>query len=177
MIRQQHFDHFPLTWAEMRSTRDFNIFHPGDSFEIGPFKIRTFLLTHPGESIAYRIEAEGKVFIFSTDTEFFGTDLADQIQRADSFFRAADMLLMDAQYTVDESSQKIGWGHTAMDIAVDCASAWGVKHLVLTHHEPAHEDDRILSMFSDTLKHYEEIRKDRPRMNINLAFESDTYRL
>jgi CheY-like chemotaxis protein len=59
------------------------------------------------------------------------------------FLRGADLLIHDAQYTAAEYPQKIGWGHSPIEYAVDVALAAGVKRLALFHHDPTHDDDML----------------------------------
>ncbi len=174
--RQQHFDHFPVEFDAMMSKKEFHIYQPGDSFEVGPFTVKTVGLMHPGGSVAYRIEAGGKVFVFATDTEFFGEDLEGQIEKHRPFFENADLLVMDAQYTLDEAEQKVGWGHTAMRIAAECSLKWKAKRLLLTHHEPAHHDDTIHDLFVETEK-FVEANANGHKPEIALAYENDEYEL
>jgi ribonuclease BN (tRNA processing enzyme) len=59
----------------------------------------------------------------------------------------ADLVIHDAQYTVDEFAQKYYWGHCTVDYAVFVAHEAGAKRLALFHHDPAHDDaavDRLL---------------------------------
>ena len=46
--------------------------------------------------------------------------------------RDADLLITDAQYTAEEFPQKIGWGHSTVEHAVDFAVVAGVKQLALS---------------------------------------------
>ncbi|PKL33325.1 MAG: MBL fold metallo-hydrolase [Spirochaetae bacterium HGW-Spirochaetae-10] len=169
---QQIFDFFPLALDQMMSKRDFHSYEPGDSFKIGSLKIRTESLIHPGNSTAYRVEKGKKSFIFATDTEFFGPDLEEIVKRKAPFFKGADCLIMDAQYSVKESEQKIGWGHTSMLVAVDCAVAWKVKRLVLTHHEPAHDDLTTMRMLEEAQAYLDE--RYAGKLELILAREGDT---
>ena len=59
------------------------------------------------------------------------------------FLRGADLVIHDAQYTAAEYPQKVGWGHSPMEYAVDMALAAGVKRLALFHHDPTHDDDML----------------------------------
>ncbi|MCB1321824.1 MAG: MBL fold metallo-hydrolase, partial [Leptospiraceae bacterium] len=152
-VRQQHPDHSNVEFADLPCQTQFHYVEPGDGFEIGPFSIKTKSLIHPGGSISYRIECAGKVFIFATDTEFYGPDLHQQMQEYNRFFHDADLLIMDAQYSLEEAEQKRGWGHTAMTIAVDCSLHWKVKELILTHHEPAHDDVSIWKLFDEAAEY------------------------
>ena len=54
-----------------------------------------------------------------------------------------DLLIHDAQYTVDEFRMKSTWGHCTVDYAVWLAAECGVKTLALYHHDPTHGDDLI----------------------------------
>lgn len=174
-IRQQSFDYFPVSFDAMMSQKTFHTIKPGQEFSIGDrFTIRTEPLIHPGGSAAFRVtDSDGKCFIFATDTEFYGPDLDDLIQEKKPFFQGADLLLMDAQYSLKESEQKIGWGHTCMVIAVDCAIEWEAKKLLLTHHEPAHDDTATYSLYEDALKHLKE--KHGSKMKVELALQGRTY--
>lgn len=175
--RQQDNDFFPVPFSAMASEKKFHKFSPGDSFTIGDMQVSTMALPHPGGSIAYRIECEGKVFIFSTDTEFFGENLDSEINKYRPFYENADLVVMDAQYSLKEAEQKIGWGHTAMVIAVDCSLAWGVKSLVFTHHEPAHDDNRTFDLYFESIKHYFRVRKKGQRMRLRLGIEGAVYQI
>jgi ribonuclease BN (tRNA processing enzyme) len=59
-----------------------------------------------------------------------------------------DLLVHDGQYTEDEFSIKADWGHSTAAFAVHVAAEAHAKKLLLTHHDPAHNDrdlDRILT--------------------------------
>jgi ribonuclease BN (tRNA processing enzyme) len=55
----------------------------------------------------------------------------------------ADLVIHDAQYTVEEFAQKYYWGHCTVDFAVFVAHEAGAKRLALFHHDPAHDDDAV----------------------------------
>src|SRR5256885_16294141 len=54
--------------------------------------------------------------------------------------RGADLVIHDAQYTEEEYRDKVGWGHSPLEYAVDVALAAGARRLVLFHHDPRHDD-------------------------------------
>ena len=56
------------------------------------------------------------------------------------FCRGADLLIHDAQYTPKELANRRGWGHSQHEQAIECARLAKVKKLVLTHHDPDHND-------------------------------------
>lgn len=59
------------------------------------------------------------------------------------FLADADLVIHDAQYTLEEYPQKLGWGHTPAEWAVDYALAAHARRLALFHHDPLHDDDAI----------------------------------
>ena len=61
---------------------------------------------------------------------------------------SADVLLHDAQYTGEEYKIKVGWGHCAMEDAIQYAAQTGVRHLLLTHHDPTHTDAQLHSVIN-----------------------------
>ena len=60
-----------------------------------------------------------------------------------------DLLLHDAQYTADEYEDRMGWGHSRIDDAVDLAHMAQSRRLVTFHHDPAHDDTELDAMLSD----------------------------
>ena len=60
----------------------------------------------------------------------------------------ADILLHDAQYTVDEYADRQGWGHSSMEDAIQFAGLSRVKQLLLTHHDPMHSDDQLHAIYN-----------------------------
>lgn len=162
---------FPMPFHRTASTK---FFHRLDGeLEIRPgLLVDTHPLKHPGGSFAYRFREAGRKFIFATDVEFNGDDLLDRNDHL-NFFSEADLLILDAQYTLDESFMKIDWGHTSFSMAVNCAVHWKVKNLVLTHHEPAYNDRRIYENYENAIEHRRILKQDRPR--IYLAREGTVY--
>jgi CheY-like chemotaxis protein len=59
------------------------------------------------------------------------------------FLGGADLVIHDAQYTLEEFSQRAGWGHTPVERAVDYAIAARVKRLALFHHDTERDDDGV----------------------------------
>lgn len=177
LVHQQKPQYHPVGFMDSPSKKVFHYVPPGESIEIGPFSITTQPLLHPGGSISYKIQAEERTFIFATDTEFYGPDLSNLIQEYHKFFHQADLMVMDAQYSLTEAEQKKGWGHTAMTIAVDCCIHWGIKRLILTHHEPAHSDEKIYELYDKASTYLHEASSRDYELDIYVAREGDKYRV
>lgn len=166
---------FPAPFMGTGSTKHFHKLDTGSEFEFTDnMKISCHPLKHPGGSIAYKFVTGDGIFIFATDAEFSGEDLLNQPEN-DAFFKHADLLILDAQYTLDESFMKIDWGHTSYTMAVNCAVHWKVKRLALTHHEPAYPDSKIYENYKDAVRHRLALNVKEPR--IYLAEEGAEYRI
>src|SRR5258708_33737582 len=63
-----------------------------------------------------------------------------------------DLLIHDAQYTVDEFEARSHFGHSAVDYTVNLGLKAGVKQLLLFHHDPSHSDDQVDQMLAHALK-------------------------
>ena len=60
-----------------------------------------------------------------------------------AFLEGADVVIHDAQYTPEEYSGRVGWGHSTIEYAVDVCCAAGAAQTVLFHHDPSHDDDTV----------------------------------
>ncbi len=165
LMRQMLDQFFPVTLESTLSKKEF---HPMDNKPI-TFSDGTIVdfhpLRHPGGSFAFRFRRNGKIFIFATDAEFTGEDLESVGSRHD-FFHNADLLIMDAQYSLDDSFSKFDWGHTSFTMAVNCAVRWNVKNLVLTHHEPSYSDSRLYENYQQAIEHKNLMKVQKPRLFI-----------
>jgi phosphoribosyl 1,2-cyclic phosphodiesterase len=133
---------FPVTLDVMPSRKTFHTIADGDRIEHGPFTIATRALCHPQGSLGYRIEAGGRSFCFATDVEHREDGIDPAILE---LAKGVDLLMYDAQYTVEEYEGRLGpprkgWGHSTYVAAAQIAKAAGVKQLALTHHDPMHDD-------------------------------------
>ena len=112
---------------------------------IGPATVSFKSMNHPGGSFAYRVSHGGKRFIYATDAELEPGDFAKSADN-EGFFAGADMIVVDSQYTLIEAIEKRTWGHSPYSMAVEFAVNWGIKHLVLFHHDPGSDDRRLHEM-------------------------------
>jgi len=111
-------------------------------FKIGHFTITPILLSHPNGGIGYRIEEEGKSFVFLTDNELEYVHKNGLRKQAYIDFSAnADLLIHDAEYTRDDYNRM--WGHSIFISATELGIAAKVKRLGLFHHNQRRTDDEI----------------------------------
>ena len=127
-------------------------------FEIGPFRIESRFVIHPGPTVGYRITGQHSVLAYIPDHEpalgIHGMPTEKNWISGFDIVSNADLLLHDAQYTAGEYKHKIGWGHSNMEDTLKLASIAGVKHLLLTHHDPSHTDSMLNEIFSALQKKF-----------------------
>lgn len=177
---------FPASFDETPAVKEYHFLDPNN---IKPIQLEDDLLVeyyplkHPNGSYAYRFKQDGKIFIFATDCEFTGESL-EKVGAQTEFFMNADLLILDSQYTLDDSFLKIDWGHTSNTMAVNCGLRWNVKNLVLTHHEPSYSDSKLYENYLTAIEHRENLaamqheeNNDNDKLNILLAREGMTFEL
>lgn len=138
--------YFPVPMQGFRAQLEFvHLNNAQKRFSIGSSTVVWHEVNHPGGCTAFMVNEKGKKFIYSTDTELTRDDFL-KTEENEAFFENADILVVDSQYTMGEAIEKTGWGHSAFSISVDFALNWGVKQLVLFHHEPTYTDQKIFSL-------------------------------
>jgi len=150
---QMEFTYFPVEIGELPATITFRELGEG-THEIGGARIVAQYLHHPAMTLGYRVEADGAAVVYLCDHEPFSDTLwhehpasshAESIvhegdRRHARFMAGAGLVIHDAQFTPEEYRSKKNWGHSTYEYAVGLAAAAGVRRLVLTHHDPTHDD-------------------------------------
>ena len=127
---------------------------PAEPVRIGPFTVRADLILHPGSTAGYRITEADRTIAYLPDHEpaLGGTRVPDSGRWTSGYELAkdADLLLHDAQYTVEEVRTRIGWGHSSIEQTVAFAELAGTRRLVPFHHDPSHDDEQLDAMHAWT---------------------------
>lgn len=167
---QQHPDHFPVTLETMLADVEFVHLESDGKIPIGEFTVSTMPLRHPGGSYAYKVEKDGRAFVYATDGEYKGLLPATMDQYV-AFYADSEALVFDAQFTLEEAMEKEGWGHSSSLVGVDLALKANIKRLILFHHEPSYTDEKLQEIYDKTLRYYEVQRRGRNSLEILLARE------
>ena len=127
-----------------------------EPFRISDLMITSLYMNHPAMTLAYKIFDGEKTFIYATDNEPYRYTLhaarKDQLgsqygaeldQKFIDFITGADLIVIDAQYTLEEYRSKIGWGHSPIESIVEFAIKANVKKMALSHHDPSHDDATV----------------------------------
>jgi len=167
---QQNPPSFPVPLDYMKAEKRFTLLDTDREYHIGGLTVKGIKQNHPGDSYGYSFEKEGGKIVYSTDSEHKG-DVWGAEQSVLDFFRGADLLIFDAQYSFIESAYtKESWGHSSNILGVELAVAAGVKRLCLFHNEPAC-DDEALDLFLENTRNYLQIHSDASSLRIDLAYD------
>jgi phosphoribosyl 1,2-cyclic phosphodiesterase len=159
--------YFPVPFDEAQASVHIRELVEGAEFEIGPVKVSCTRLNHPWIAMAYRLEFEGKVVNYVTDTAPFRDILIEQEfirqpprpgdpLKADDAEKLAkmregvvrlcegsDLVIYDTQFTPEEYAQRPHWGHSCPEDAIEIARAANARNVVLFHHAPERTDEQI----------------------------------
>ena len=155
MAGQMSTTYFPLQLKDLASKPEFR--ELTDPVMMGPVKVSYHYLNHPGITIGFRLEHEGKILSYISDHEPYAKlnasgDFADKEDALVArFVEGSDLLVCEAQYTADEYKLKRGWGHSTFADVLDLAQKAGVKRLALFHHDPMHDDESMDKLVSESL--------------------------
>jgi len=156
---QMHGAYFPVPLAAMQAKLSFR--DTTAEFEVEGVTVRTARLPHPGGCLGYRLEADGSVFVFATDSELDLAALNQDEVRANhaaarqyepallEFFRGANVLVIDCQYTDGEYPAFRGWGHNSVATVVDLCVQARPDAVALFHHDPQSSDEKVSAMADD----------------------------
>jgi len=107
---------------------------PHKSFEAGPFSVCFFEARHPVPASCVRVECEGKVFVYTGDT--------NTLDGLAQFAQGADLLLADAGLIEED------WAgnkpHLSPRLCAQLAVQAGAKRLCVTHIAPKNDPVSVL---------------------------------
>jgi CheY-like chemotaxis protein len=145
-------DYFPVEMHDMAATLRFRTLAE-NPVRFGKIAIFWELMNHPGATIGFRIEVEGQRIGYITDNEFLKgylgsplgltreSEIVRPYERIIEFVSDVDVLILEMQYTNEEYPKKIGWGHSSLSNAALLTKLARARRLVVTHHDPMHDDD------------------------------------
>ena len=162
---QLSYRYFPVRQHELGARITYIDLKEGH-YELGQgVTLVTKYLNHPLLALGYRFEVGGKAICTAYDTEPFynvfcsdPTDpsydaflaaegdraACDENRRMEEFFKDADLLIHDGQYTQAEyDNGKRGWGHSPIEYVVAAAERANVKRLAIFHHDPLRTDSQL----------------------------------
>jgi CheY-like chemotaxis protein/phosphoribosyl 1,2-cyclic phosphodiesterase len=153
---QMQHPYFPVTLSQLSATIRYHDLVEG-ALAVGGVRAVAQYLNHPALTLGYRLEADGASVVYAVDHEPHMRDRPEgggmgspgeasphaEDTRHVAFLEGADLVIHDAQYTAAEYPEKVNWGHSPAETAVDYALAAHARRLALTHHDPMRDDDAV----------------------------------
>ena len=144
-------EYFPVQMEDMKADIQFR--HLAEPpMQIGSVRISWELVQHPGATLGFKAEIDGKRIVWIPDNEIFQGYLEDpaELQRGHpqvepfsriiDFMTGADVVIHEAQYTNEEYAKKIGWGHSSISNVAALMKLAGIGRWIVVHHDPSHDD-------------------------------------
>ena len=153
------YTYFPVELAQLGAKITYHDLAEG-THDMEGVRVGAQLLNHPAIALGYRLEADGASLLYLCDHEPYWEPLWDSnavpgrmesilhdLDRKHArFMQGADVVVHDAQYTSEEYPSKKNWGHSTYSYVTQIAAAAGVKQLIMTHHDPTHDDAFLSGM-------------------------------
>jgi phosphoribosyl 1,2-cyclic phosphodiesterase len=161
---------FPVTFEQLGASIEFVKLEPDKPHTVAGLTVTPHLQLHGGDSYGFRFEHQGKVAIYSTDSEHKLENRAEAEAFA-QFFREADVVIFDAMYALAEAiSVKADWGHSSNIVGVELCQMARAKHLVLFHHEPANNDATLEGLLREA-RRFEELTRGEHALQVSAAYD------
>ncbi len=168
--RQNASPNFPVDFSNLGADIEFVFLQPDETYELNGFRITPKLQLHGDDSYGYRFEKDGKVTVYSTDSEHKLED-EEQHDAFIDFFHSADLVIFDAMYSLADSvTMKADWGHSSNIMGIELCHKANVKTLCFFHHESMHSDEQIHQLLLDS-RRYEELVRLEHKLEIISAYD------
>ena len=161
---------FPVHMADFRGELRYHDLGTDGEFAIGGINVKARMIPHIGNTLGFRIEADGVAVAYMPDHQapLDRTTVADAVL---DLCEGADLLIHDAQFTEDEFVELFDWGHSTPAYAVHVATRAGVTRLDMFHHDPGHTDRQIDTM----LRAARQIAGSMGKVEVGAAKEGGTF--
>ena len=154
--------YFPVQLENMGAQMEFVKYDTSELVGEMGVLINVAEVQHPGGCIGVRFEFNKKSVVFCTDVEH-PNEIDEKVV---DLAMNVDVLIHEAQYTDEELELHKGWGHSSYNQAIEVAERSNVKQLIITHHDPDHDDEFLRKMEKESQERFK-----------NLIFARDNYDL
>ncbi len=165
---------FPVRWEELGATVNFHQLRLHQPYKFNDLTVTPFQLDHPGGSYGYRFDSPAAAIGIAVDNEL-KRRTADELGQDRRLYQALDALLFDSQYDLNEMTEKYDWGHSSPTLGINLAFQEMIKTLVMVHHNPAADDQRLqdklirarqyaADIYPQHRQHWEQVQAGGPRI-------------
>ncbi|HEY5614791.1 MAG TPA: MBL fold metallo-hydrolase [Bacteroidota bacterium] len=153
---QMDSEYFPVSLGDM--SPEIHIVEMNEPLKLPGVTVEPFSLNHPGMTLAFRVSDGKHSVVYATDNEPYRYTLHQHTKKKQEdlgqfldekfidFLQETDLYIGEAQYTLDEYKQKLGWGHSPIESVAEWAVRANVERLALFHHDPLHNDAMVDKM-------------------------------
>ena len=175
--------YFPVPLEQLGASIEYHLLEPRVPVVLGDITATPYELDHPDPCWGFRCESGGKSFAHCVDTECI------RISRAElgpdlPLYQNLDLMIIDAQYTVMETFERINWGHASARRGIDIAMRENIKRVLFMHHDPGASMGKIAAAETQARLFYEHRLDDAKKSGAALhavdwsfAYEGQTIEL
>ena len=134
-------EYFPVPMGKLTANVSFEELK--EETLVGEATVSYYYLNHPGLTVGFRVEHEGKSLVYMTDNEPYRSSNRELVRDDDDdsflaridrevvqFARQADLLIADATYSDEEYAHLAGYGHSSVGDALKIAAAVPVANVI-----------------------------------------------
>lgn len=156
---------------KLKAILHFRNLKSGDKLNIGAVIVETYQINHPSMDLGYRItsKATKRTITILTDiapikNNYLAWGWKEQAKGREkefekeyhkgliNFAKDSDLLICDTHFTEKEIEGKKHWGHSTPEMALVLAKQSKSKTLMLTHHNPEYDDEKLDYIYKKTYK-------------------------
>lgn len=130
---------WPVGSDIFRAKLDWRDITSGDTVDLGGVRVSAVRVAHPGGTVAYRTDFDGRSFVYAPDIELD----VKPCPEFEDFARGCELLMFDASYTDEEYARRRGFGHSTVTEAAKIGLRCGAARTLLTHHAPMRADSEL----------------------------------
>jgi phosphoribosyl 1,2-cyclic phosphodiesterase len=163
---------FPLPFEQLAAQINFHVLPPRKPVTIGEFTVAAYRLDHPDPCWGYKISSQGSTLSYAVDTEAHRRT-PEELGEDLPLYQNSDLLVFDAQYTLDELKNKTNWGHSAAPIGLQMALDNNIPEVIFVHHDPASSDEDIDNARRDAEVRSKDLYKKSPAQTLRWHFAKE----
>jgi ribonuclease BN (tRNA processing enzyme) len=158
--------YLPFAYAELSADIHVKEVRGGEVIVVGDdTTVRMAEIRHPGGCLGFRIENQDHVLTYCTDSSHDDDQLTASVLE---LARDADLLIHDAQFSLEERLKYAAYGHSSWLEAATLAREAKAKCLALFHYDPNASDDYMESILAKTRQHFPNTILAREGLEVNL---------
>lgn len=118
-----------------------------ETLSVAGLQVSSFSVMHPGFTLGYKVSWNDRSIVYVPDNELLPEliepEMNGEVLRFADWLRGTDLLIHDCQYSTAGYLTHRGWGHSGATALAAVAAEAKVGHVLLFHHDPDYDDDRV----------------------------------